>query len=84
MEPGIVGNRIKELMKRAKINEKELANNLNITLFELERKLNGQEEFYLSQMMEIKELFHLNLDVFARLFFEEDFNFEEIFTNLYK
>lgn len=35
-------------------------------------------------MIEIKELFHLNLDIFAKLFFEEDFNFEEMITNLYK
>ena len=84
MEPEIVGNRIKKLMEIVRINEKELADNLNITLHELEKKLNGEEEFYLSQMMEIKELFHLKLDVFARLFFDKDFNFEEVFTSLYK
>lgn len=84
MEPRIVGNRIKELMKRVKINEKELADNLNITLLELEKKLNGEEEFYISQIMKIKEIFNLNLDVFAKLFFEEDFNVEDVLTNSYK
>ena len=84
MKPEIVGNRIKELMKIEGIKEEELANNLRITSTELEKKLNGKEEFCISQMMEIKELFHLNLDIFAKLFFEEDFNFEEMITNLYK
>lgn len=84
MEPKIVGNRIKELMKRVKINEKELADNLNITLLELEKKLSGEEEFYISQIMKIKEIFNLNLDVFAKLFFGEDFNFDDMLTNSYK
>lgn len=73
MEPQIVGNRIKELMKNKRIEEKELANSLNISIVELERKLNGEEEFYLSQMMKLKEIFNLNLDTFAKLFFEKDF-----------
>ena len=34
--------------------------------------------------MKIKEIFNLNLDMFAKLFFEEDFNLEDILTNLYK
>lgn len=84
MEPGIVGNRIKKLMEIGRINDKELANNLNITILELEKKLNGEEEFYISQMIKIKELFHLNLDVFAKLFFEEYFNVEDILICLDK
>lgn len=84
MEPVIVGNRIKELMNISKINKKELADNLNITLFDLEKKLNGEEEFYISQMMKIKEIFNLNLDIFDKIFFEEDFNLEDIIINSYK
>ena len=57
---------------------------LKITLTELQKKLNGEEEFYISQMMKIKEIFNLNLDVFEKLFFEEDFNLEDILTNLYE
>ena len=84
MEAKIVGNRIKELIKFRGVKEKDLADNLKITVSELEKKLEGEEEFYVSQIMEIKEIFHLNLDVFAKLFFEEDFNLEDIFTNLYE
>lgn len=84
MEPKVIGNRIKELMTIEKIDKKELADSLDLTMLELEKKLNGEEEFYISQMINIKKIFHLNLEVFTKLFFEEDFNLEETFTNLYK
>jgi len=83
MEPKIVGNRIKELMKIKQIKEIDLAKELNIPMEELKKKLNGEEEFFVSQIMQIKEIFHLNLNTWAGLFFEEDFNLEEIFANLY-
>lgn len=83
MEPKIVGSRIKELMKIKQIQEKDLAKELNISRLELKKKLNGEEEFFVSQIMQIKEIFNLSLNTWAKLFFEEDFNFEEIFTNLY-
>ena len=35
-------------------------------------------------MMKIKEIFNLNLDIFAKLFFEKDFKWEEVIQNLYK
>lgn len=84
MKPEIIGIRIRELIKIKNISEEILANNLNITLIELEKKLNGKEEFYISQMINIKELFDLNLDVFFKLFFEENFNLNEISDELYK
>lgn len=84
MESKIIGNRIKELMNIEGINEKKLANSLDLTILNLEKKLNGEEEFYISEMMKIKELFNLNLDIFAKLFFEEDFKLEEHIANLKK
>ena len=84
MEAEIVGCRIQKLMEFKGIKEKELAENLKITTIELENKLKGKEEFYLSEIMQIKKIFHLNLDVFTELFFEKDFNLEKTLTNLYK
>lgn len=81
MEAKIIGNRIEKLMKLEGINKKELAQNLNITILELEKKLNGEEEFYIAQMMKIKEIFNLNLEVFTKLFFEKDFKLEEFIIN---
>ncbi len=84
MEPKVIGNRIKELMNIEAVTEGKLAQNLKLTLLELEKKLNGEEEFYISEMMKIKEIFNLNLDIFAKLFFEKDFKWEEVIQNLYK
>ena len=84
MESKIIGNRIKELMNIEKISEKSLAKSLNLTVVKLEKKLNGEEEFYISEMTKIKEIFKLNLDVFAKLFFEKDFSWNEIIPNIYK
>ena len=84
MEPKVIGNRIKELMNIEAVTEGKLAQNLKLTLLELEKKLNGEEEFYISEMMKIKELFNLNLDVFAKLFFEKDFSWNEVIPNIYK
>ena len=84
MEPKVIGNRIKVLMNIEAVTEGKLAQNLKLTLLELEKKLNGEEEFYISEMMKIKEIFNLNLDIFAKLFFEKDFKWEEVIQNLYK
>ena len=84
MESKIIGNRIKELMNIEGISEKSLAKSLNLTIVKLEKKLNGEEEFYISEMMKIKEIFNLNLEVFAKLFFEEDFELEEGIVNFKK
>lgn len=84
MEPKIIGDRIVKLINIEGINENTLAQKLNITLIELKKKLNGEEEFYISEMMKIKELFNLNLEIFAKLFFEEDFKLEEDIVNLKK
>ena len=84
MESKIIGNRIKELMNIEGISEKSLAKSLNLTVVKLEKKLNGEEEFYISEMTKIKEIFKLNLDVFAKLFFEKDFSLSEIIPNIYK
>lgn len=81
MEAKIIGNRIKKLMKLEGIDKKELAKSLNITILELEKKLNGEEEFYITQIMKIKEIFNLNLEVFSQLFFEEDFKLEKFIIN---
>lgn len=84
MESKIVENRIKELLDMKEVNKNDLANSLKLTPLKLEKKLNGEEEFYISEMMKIKELFNLNLEVFEKLFFEEDFNLSEFMTNLDK
>ena len=81
MEPKVIGNRIKELMNIEAVSKDKLAKSLNLRLVELEKKLNGEEEFYISEMMKIKEIFQLNLDIFTKLFFEKDFKIEDAMIN---
>lgn len=84
MEAKIIGKRIEELMDMEGISFKKLANSLNISVQEAEKKINGEEEFYISEMMKIKELFHLNLERFTKRFFEKDFDCKKIIQKLYK
>ena len=77
MEPEIVGCRIQKMMEIENIKPEQLAKKLGITKRELEKKLTGKKEFYLSEIMQIKEIFSLNLEVFTGIFFEKDFSFKE-------
>lgn len=71
MEPEIVGKRIIKLMKKNKIERKELADKMQLTVAELEDKLKGEEEFYLDEMMKIKDIFQLDGKECDELFFQD-------------
>ena len=71
MEPEIIGNRIKELMKKNKITVKELSDSMHIDIKELNEKLEGKEEFYIDEMKKIKEIFELDEKASDDLFFQE-------------
>ena len=84
MEPEIVGYRIKQIMKSENIKPEQLAEKLSISKKELEKKLTGKKEFYLSEIIQIKEIFNLNLDIFSGIFFEKEFSFDNKLENLIK
>lgn len=71
MEPEIVGKRIKMLMKKYNLSKKEFSEKLGINIDILNKKLEGKEEFYLSEMLKIKEIFHLDDKSCDELFFRE-------------
>ncbi len=71
MEPEIVGKRIMKLMEKNKIERKELADKMQLTIAELEDKLEGEEEFYLDEMMKIKDIFQLDGKECDELFFQD-------------
>lgn len=77
MEPEIVGKRIRKLMENNNIEMIELANKMDLKLEDLERKLEGKEEFYIDEMMKIKAIFQLNGDDCDELFFQEDTQLDE-------
>lgn len=69
MEPEVVGKRVKKLIEDYHFNKENLANNLNISLKELEEKLNGKQEFFVSDVIIITELFNLDINTVAQIFF---------------
>lgn len=71
MEPKIVGERIKTLLKKYNISKKEFSEKLGINLNVLNNKLDGKEEFYLNEMLKIKEIFQLDDKSCDELFFKE-------------
>lgn len=71
MEPEVVGKRIKKLMEKYNISKKEFCEKLGINLNILNNKLEGKEEFYLQEMLKIKEIFQLDDKSCDELFFKE-------------
>lgn len=72
MEPEIVGKRVKELMKNTKVTMKELAKKMEMNQEVLRNKLEGKEEFYLEEMIKIKEIWNLSLEEADYLFFKKE------------
>ena len=69
MEPKVVGKRVKKLIEDYNIDKQFLATNLNISLKELEEKLEGKQEFFVSDVIIITELFNLDINTVAQIFF---------------
>lgn len=81
MDSKIIGNRIKLLMKNNKIPATRLAGEIGISYRTLVRKLNGESEFCNKDMIKLQQIFDLNLDLFANIFFNSNFNLEEKLNN---
>ena len=67
MEPEIVGKRIKKLMEIKNITSQQLSKKMDIN-----KKLEGQEEFYLDEMKKIQQIFDLDIKTVDELFFKEE------------
>lgn len=70
MEPKIVGSRIKVLMEKRNITLQQLAEAMNIEKTNLEKKLEGEEEFVIDEMGKIAEIFNLSVKECDELFFK--------------
>lgn len=71
MEPKIIGERIKNLIKEKKVTKEYVAKRIGITNKKLENKLEGKEEFYISEIIELTKIFNLNIEECAKIFFDE-------------
>lgn len=76
MEPELVGKRVEQLRKEQEISIKELAQKMQLTEEVLQKKLKGEEEFYLDEMEMIKDIFKLDIKDCDELFFQGDKNIE--------
>lgn len=72
MKAEIVGKRVKELIQNRKINVEELAKELGISKKDLEDKLEGKEEFFVSEVINLTRLFQLDINTVNEIFFKED------------
>ena len=72
MEPEIVGKRIKKLMAIKNITSQQLSKKMDIDINSLNKKLEGQEEFYLDEMKKIQQIFDLDIKTVDELFFKEE------------
>lgn len=72
MEAELIGKRVMKLMKKNKIPIEELADKMKIEMKQLENKLQGKEEFYLDEMIKIKDIFQLDSKSCDELFFQEE------------
>ena len=73
MNPQIIGNRLKALMTIRGIKRRNLAKELGISYNTLTKKLSGQREFTLDEVLKIKEILSLDVDLCANVFFNPDF-----------
>lgn len=73
MNPQIIGNRIKALMAIRNIKRKDLAAQLDISYNTLTKKLNGQREFNINEMLKLKEILCLDVDLCGNIFFNSEF-----------
>ena len=70
MKPEIVGKRILELMYKNNIKKEELATKMGIQLEKLTNKLDGEEEFYLNEIIKLKNIFNLDVRECDEIFFQ--------------
>lgn len=73
MNPQLIGNRLKALMTIRNIKRKDLAIQLGISYNTLTKKLNGEREFNFNEVLKIKEIFALDVDLCANIFFNPEF-----------
>ena len=71
MEPKIIGERVRALIKKNKMTQEEVSSAIGIRTELLEKKLQGKKEFYVDEIIKIIKLFNLNLEECEKIFFSE-------------
>lgn len=72
----LIGERIKIFMKIKNIKRTTLAKELGISYNTATKKLNGQREFTLDEILKIKEILNLDKELYSNILFNEKFIIE--------
>ena len=72
MEPKKVGENIKKLMESHNMEPKELAKKIGISEKSLIKKLNGEIEFYVNEVVSINNIFNLDANTCLKIFFGDE------------
>lgn len=74
MDPVEIGNRVKELMKIKGAKRKDVADKLGVSYNTITKKLSGQREFSLNEIIILREMFDLDTNLCGNIFFNPNFN----------
>ena len=72
MNNEIVGKKVKSLMVFKNVKKSELAKELGITYNTLTRKLNGIEDFNINEILKMKDIFNMDIELCAKVFFYDN------------
>lgn len=72
MDNELIGNKLKALMAMRKIKRSELAKELNISYNTLTNKLSGDREFTINEILKMKEIFNMDVELCAQIFFSSE------------
>ena len=72
MNNEIIGKKVKALMVFKNVKRSELAEKLGITYNTLTRKLNGTKEFDINEILKMKDIFDMDIELCARVFFYDN------------
>lgn len=71
MDAQNVGKKVEQLIKLNNMEISEIAKKLQISEKELKNKIEGKDEFYVSEVIELTEIFKLDIKTVAEIFFND-------------
>lgn len=71
MDAQNVGKKVEQLIKLNNMEISEIAKKLQISEKELRNKIEGKDEFYVSEVIELTEIFKLDIKTVAEIFFND-------------
>jgi len=74
MNPEVIGARIKILMTIKDVKRSYLAKKLGISYNTITKKLNGQREFSIIEIVKIREILDIDNELCASIFFDPNFS----------